>query len=159
MSDVKRPETIANQDTGFDIGLWRAGIAAFFAAVLSNIIAHYALSLLVSYPPDFLPLRLTSIALFTGAGALGATLMFAWLRRRVENPERSFKRIGWAILGISILPNILGYVRPDLFPLPGSTSGAFLTLIAFHLIAGVVIIGLLSGLPYAWVRVESTDGK
>jgi hypothetical protein len=127
--------------------LWRAGMAVVFAAVLSNVLAHFLLSFLMDYPSDFAPLRASSIAIFTGAGALAGTLVYAWLRQRIEKPERSFGRIGWLVLGLSILPNIVGIWRPDIFSLHGSTSIAFLTLIPFHLIAGVVIIGLLTRLP------------
>ncbi|MGD2162255.1 MAG: DUF6069 family protein [Anaerolineales bacterium] len=135
-----------NVDRKVDLDIWRAGIVAFFASVLSNVLAHYLLSFILVYPRDFIPLRLTWIAILTGTAALGATLLFALLHGRVEDPGPVFKRLGLVLLGLSILPSIFGALRPDLFSLPGSTSSGFLMLIPFHLIAGVVIIGLLSQL-------------
>ncbi len=147
MNEERQTEGVEEQEKAPDIGLWRAGIVALFAAVLSNILAHYLLSFVLVYPQDFTPLRLTSIAILTGAGALGATLLFARLHGRVKNPERTFRRFGWALVGLSILPTLVGALRPDLIPLPGGSTRGFLMLIPFHLIAGVVIIGLLCRLP------------
>lgn len=146
MGDEQQSETIEEQEQALDIGLWRAGAVALFAAVLSNIIAHFLLSWVLIYPPDFIPLRPTSIAILTAFGAFGATLLYARLRGRVEQPERTFQRVAWLLLALSIVPALTGALSPGLFPLPGATSSAFLTLIPFHLIAGVVIIGLLSRL-------------
>jgi hypothetical protein len=130
-----------------EISLWRAGIVVVFAAVLSNIIAHYVLSLFLSYPPGFTPLSVSSIAILTAAAALGGTLAYALFNQRSNQPERRFKRLGWIVLVSSLIPLLIGYLQPDLIPIPGSAPGGFLMLIPFHLIAGVVIIGLLVRLP------------
>lgn len=130
-----------------EISLWRAGIVVVFAAVLSNIIAHYVLSLLLSYPVGFKPLSVSSIAILTAVGALGGTLAYALFGQRSNHQERSFKRLGWIVLASSLIPLLIGYLQPDLIPIPGSTPGGFLMLIPFHLIAGVVIIGLLVRIP------------
>jgi hypothetical protein len=128
------------------LDLWRVGIAVFFAALLSNIIAHYLLSFVLTYPPNFIPLKVTSIAILTAMGAIGGTLVFVFLHQRFEQPELTFRRIGWIVLGLSIVPIVIGYLQPKLFPIPGANSYGFLMLLPFHLIAGIVIIGLLSRL-------------
>ncbi|MGD2058645.1 MAG: DUF6069 family protein [Anaerolineales bacterium] len=124
------------------ISLWRAGVVVLFAAVLSNVIAHYALSFVLSYPPDFAPLQVTSIAIFTSVWAVCATLVFALYSQRLDRPERGFKRTGWIVLGLSVILPLIASLRPDLLPIPGGSSEGFLMLIPFHLIAGVVILGL-----------------
>jgi hypothetical protein len=149
MSVEGNHEVVSGQSAGLDISLWRAGVVALFAAVLSNVLAQYLLSFVLDYPQDFIPLRPSSIAIFTAVGALAATLVLALLRRRSARPEAVFKRIAWTVLALSIVPNLVGYARPDLFPITGSDAGGFLMLLPFHFIAGILIIGLLTRLHEA----------
>jgi hypothetical protein len=141
-------ETVSGRqvDIQDELDLWRIGVVVLFAALLSNVIAHRLLSLVLNYPPDFIPLKLTSIASFTAIGAFGATLVFVLLSQRSEQPERVFRRISWIVLALSIVPNLVGYLEPEMLPIPGANSIGFLMLLPFHLIAGIVIVGLLSRL-------------
>lgn len=147
MSEDQTAQAVEQGHPQVDIGLWRASVDVLFAALLSNVLVHFLLSFVVDYPADFIPLRLTSVAVLTGMAALGATLVLALLRRYREQPGRTFKRIAWAVLGLSLLPLLGAYLQPGLLPITGGTSDAFMLLIPFHVVAGVVIIGLLGRLP------------
>lgn len=146
MSEEQVAQTAEQQHEVVRIGLWRAAVDVLFAAVLTNVLAHFLLSFALDYPAGFIPLRLTSVAILTGMTALGATILLALLRRYSDQPGRLFKRIGWVVLGFSILPLLMAYLQPGLLPISGGTPNAFLMLIPFHLVAGVIIIGLLGRL-------------
>ena len=146
MSEDQVAQPTEQQHEVVAIGLWRAVVDVLFAAVLSNVLIYFLLSLALDFPPGFIPLWLSSVAILTGIAALGATISLALLRRFSERPGRIFKRTGWVVLGVSILLLLGAYLQPGLLPIQASTPNAFLMLIPFHLVAGVVIIGLLGRL-------------
>jgi hypothetical protein len=75
-------------------------------------------------------------ALFVLVPAIGATVAFAWLVSRREQPVRDFLSLSAIVLLVSFIPD---YILPDANKsLLASTVAAFL-----HVVAGVITVALL----------------
>jgi len=122
----------------------RAAVLAVGYSVVANLIARQLLSLVIEFPPGFLPLTPGAIAVFTLIGTALGGLVFWLMARAMPNPLRLFQAIAWAALALSILPNLGLMVNPQMAPIPGGTSLAYGVLIVFHVIAGVITISVLS---------------
>lgn len=118
--------------------IWRhAAIAAAVAVVLNVIVYFIAES--QGWIPDELPssvenLSLVSTIIASGLAALAAGGLLVLLARNVPESSRLFAMIALVVLVISlIIP----------FFLAGLDTSLRMTLLIMHVIAGVVIIGLL----------------
>lgn len=122
----------------------RAAALAVGYSVAANLIARQLLSLVIEFPPGFLPLTPGAIAVFTFIGTALGGLVFWLMARALPNPLRPFQVIAWVALVLSILPNLALMGNPQMAPMPGGTPQAFGVLIVFHIIAGVITIFVLS---------------
>lgn len=123
--------------------LLTAGLASVAAAVAANIVAFFIVSAVVELPEGFMPLTVGAITLFTIIGTGLGALVFALLSRRSATPFKTYRNIAVVALIISIIPNLLAAVNPDMFPFPGGNATAFMVLILFHIIATVVSVAVL----------------
>ncbi len=116
----------------FNLGL----LALIFTVPMVLLIQAFAVSLW----PDiqlFDPLNsLARSALFTAVPVIGATVVFAFLAKRVAEPAKLFNKIALAALIISIIPDYLLPVAHK--TLLASSVAAFL-----HVLAGVITIAVL----------------
>ncbi len=121
-----------------------ASIASVVGAVAANSIAFLIVGLFYDAPEGFAPLSIPSIALFTAAGTAGGALVFWFLSRRSATPIKTYRLIVIVVLILSIIPNILAYFNPSMFPIPGGVPSAFLVLTLFHVIAAVTSFLILT---------------
>lgn len=132
--------TAINVQTGRgpQTGQWIAiGVTAGLAAAAAVMVVQWIA--LTIWPDAALFKPLDSYArtsLFTIVPALGATAVLAWFAARRDDPIGVFVRVAIVVLLLSFIPDYL-------LPVPHRT---FLTssIAAFmHLVAGVVIVGIL----------------
>ena len=121
----------------------RVGGLAIVASVVANLVLLGIVNLLAPQP-DFLPLTVPTIAIFTVIGSLAAVLTFAVLSRFVGDPSRLYVIIGIVAFVVSCIPNVLSAQNPDPVALPGATATGFLLLILFHIPPAVICIWLLA---------------
>lgn len=114
----------------------RGGLAVVLSAVVNALVAQIAGSLGVA--PGFEHLGLARVAVFSAAGAVGATVVYAGLVRYVERPERTFTRVAVAVLVLSFLPDV-----GLLSSVPEATVPGVVTLMLMHVVVAVVAVGLL----------------
>jgi len=127
----------------------RAAALAVGYSIAANLIARQLLSLIIEFPPGFLPLTPGAIAVFTLVGTAMGGVVFWLLARALPNPLRPFQVIAWAALVLSILPNLALMANPQMAPMPGGNALGFGVLIVFHVIAGVITIFVLTRMSRA----------
>ena len=127
----------------------RAAALAVGYSIAANLIARQLLSLIIEFPPGFLPLTPGAIAVFTLVGTAMGGVVFWLLARALPNPLRPFQVIAWAALVLSILPNLALLANPQMAPMPGGSALGYGVLIVFHVIAGVITIFVLTRMSRA----------
>lgn len=114
----------------------RGALAA--AAAIAAVLAVQALALaawphLAAFPPLDSYARST---LFVLVPAIAATALFVWLAGRSADPAGSFVKLAIVVLIASIIPDFV-------LPVPNKTLQASAVAASLHLVAAVVITGLL----------------
>ncbi len=128
--------------------IWRRGLLAVVASVIANLATLGLLSVFVDLPADFPPLRAGAVAFMTALFTFLAVVVFAVIARVAARPRRTYRLVAGIAFVLSIIPNIMTAVNPSAipFPFPGATSGAFLVLIIFHLVAYLLTVRILTAL-------------
>ncbi|KAB1186682.1 MULTISPECIES: DUF6069 family protein [Haloferax] len=118
--------------------LARRGVLAVALSLAANALV-LALVLASGAVQPYSQLAYPPVLFLSGAGAVGATLVYSYLTTRVENPDRTFLRVALAVLVVSFLPDI-GLLVGD----PEATLPAVLVLMAMHVIVAGVCIATLT---------------
>ncbi|WP_074792608.1 DUF6069 family protein [Haloferax larsenii] len=118
--------------------LARRGLTAVAVSVAANGLL-LALVLASGAVQPFMPLSYPPVLFLSAVGAIGATLVYGVLSRRVENPDRTFLRVAVAALVLSFLPDI-GILFGD----PQATIPGVVALMAMHVVVAVVCVGALT---------------
>jgi hypothetical protein len=121
-----------------DPSMWmKLGLVAATASIAAVLIVE---ALAIALWPEitrFQPLdSYLRAAIFTLVPALGAMSLFAWLVARRSQPVRIFLTIAAIVLLLSFIPDYL-------LPLPGKTLLASTVAAALHVVAAIVIAGVL----------------
>lgn len=118
------------------------GLGTVVVAVLANVLVWAIGSLLVGYDPRFLPLVGPGGAIiFTVVPAVVAVLLYALLLRFTASPARVFTILAGVVLVLSLIPDVT-YIPT----VPGATAGQTAILMVMHVVAAVVIVGMLTRL-------------
>lgn len=127
--------------------LW-VGPLTVVVAVAVNLLVRALLLAVLPISPEFPPFGIGSVIAFTAVGVALAVAVFAVLSRVSRRPVRTFRIVAIVALLLSIIPNVVGVVNPTALPLPftGATSTAFAGLIAFHVVAALISIAMLTTL-------------
>ena len=112
-------------------------------AVVLSIVANLILLQLVLVPElvqQFEPLNIAPVALFSGLGAVGATIAYAVVDRLSESPDRTFTRVAAVVLLLSFVPDVL-LLQAD----PAATAPAVVVLMVMHVVVAVASVASLTG--------------
>lgn len=130
----------AVQNTSNRRGYLKLGIATVLSAVFANVLVYFLGDILVNYTSDFVILtNVSGVAIFTFVAAIVAVLLYAVLLRKSVQPERTFTITAAVLLVLSVIP--------DVTMLPGekgSSNGQIALLVLTHIVAAVVITGMLT---------------
>jgi hypothetical protein len=125
--------------------LWAGPLAAILAAV-ANAVVYFVAYRLGAMPRDVAvqgsgSITLEPVVFASVIGAVGATIVFAIVallaRRR---PIRTFSVVAAVVL-------VLSFYTP--FTIPGAPVAMVATLLLMHVVAAVVIVGVLARLAHA----------
>ena len=132
------PATVSEPAVGRG-SMLRRGVLAVVGATVANaaVLAAVRASGLVA---PFPALQYLPVALFTAAGAVGATVVYGFLAARSDAPDRRFVELAAVVLVLSVLPDI-ALLSVD----PMATVGGVVVLMALHVVAAVVIVATLLG--------------
>jgi hypothetical protein len=124
------------------------GLGTIIAAVLANVVVYYLGQALVGYNSGFLILANPSGAiLFTLVPAIVAVLLYAALLRFARRPARTFAIIAAVVFVVTTIPDFT-YIPS----VPGATAGQTAILVLMHVVAAVVIVGMLTRLARPQAR-------
>ena len=116
------------------------GLGTVVAAVLANVFIYYAGDAVVGYHPDFVVLANPSGTIFfTLVPAVVATLLYAVLLRFAANPARVFTIVSAVVFVVTTIPDFT-YIPG----VEGASHGQTAVLVLMHVVAAVVITGMLT---------------
>lgn len=118
------------------IALW--GVAATILAAVCNA-ALVPVARALDVAPGFEPIAYPPVVFLTVLGGLAGTVVFAVVVRLSGDPARTFTRLAAGVLVLSFVPDLL-----LLQVQPAATVPGVLVLMAMHVVAAVVIVGLLT---------------
>ena len=141
MSSMSLSSSTPRVERAIDWGRFAlVGLGTIVAALAANLVVYAIGSALVGYDPRFLPLAGPSGTIFfTIVPAVVAVLLFALLLRFTANPARIFTVVAAVVLVLSLVPDIT-YIPT----LPGATAAQTAVLMVMHVVAAVVIVGMLT---------------
>ena len=124
--------------------LWAGPLAAVSAAV-ANAVVYFVASALGTMPEDFVvqdsgPITLAPVVFSSLIGAAGATLVFVVVALLTRRPIRTFRVVAAVVLVVS-------FATP--LTIPGASLLLILTLELMHVVAAVIITGMLTTLARA----------
>ncbi len=118
------------------------GLATTVTAAVLNSLVYFAGGAVVSYDPDFIIFQNVSpTIIFTVFPAIIATVLYGLLRRFTARPERIFMVVSAVVLLVSFIPD-LTYIPT----VEGASAGQTTILLLMHVVAAVVIVGMLTTL-------------
>ncbi len=144
MSSTHTSQTTSKHQSAFG-RLWRVGLLTVLAAVIANILIALVVKALFPVAPTFLPLQLGSVIVFTVIGVVGAVIVFALIVRWAKHPIRLFQRIAWAVLLVSLIPDVL---LPFVGLYPGTTFPEVGALLLMHVATAFICLGTVSRVKY-----------
>jgi hypothetical protein len=107
-------------------------------AVVINA-ALVAVSQALNVAPGFLALSYPPMAFLSAAGAAGATVVYALIARRRDDPDELFVRVALAVLVVSFVPDVALLFLDDAGTVPGVA-----VLIVMHIVVALASIRLLT---------------
>ena len=124
--------------------LWVGPLAAISAAI-ANAVVYFVASALGAMPQDFVvegsgPITLAPVVFSSSIGAVGAAMVFAIVALLARRPIRTFRIVSAVVL-------VLSFVTP--LTIPGAPLSMILTLELMHVVAAVIITGMLTTLARA----------
>jgi hypothetical protein len=118
--------------------LARRGALALLLSAAGNALLLAAVLASTAVPP-FMTLAYGPVIVVSLLGALGATVVYALLARRVADPDRTFVRVAVVALLLSFVPNVALFLTD-----PAVTVGVLLPLASMHVVAAVASVGTLT---------------
>jgi Family of unknown function (DUF6069) len=124
--------------------LWATPLAAIAAAV-ANTVVYLVASVLGAMPQDFVvqdygPIALAPVVLSTLIGAAGAAMVFTAVTLLSRRPIQTFRLVTAVVL-------VLSFATP--LTIPRAPLSMILTLELMHVVAAVIITGMLTALARA----------
>jgi len=122
-------------------------------AIIANLIVRAVAFALLPLSAEFPPLRVSAVALFTFGGVVAAAGVYALVRRFTRRAVLIYSVVALIALLVSLIPDfqMLGDPAKEPFPgvtdsWPGATVSAIWVMMAFHVVAAVVSVGMLTQL-------------
>lgn len=135
---------IQGEQVAFKRLLWIVPLAAVSAAA-ANAIVYFVASALGTMPQDFVvqgsvPITLAPVIFSSLIGAAGAAVVFVVIALLARRPIRTFRIVAAVVL-------VLSFATP--LTITGAPLSMILTLELMHLVAAVIIAGMLTTLARA----------
>ena len=119
-----------------------AGLLAALVAAAANAVVYLVASAMGAMPQDVAvngqgPITLPVVATMSTFGAVAGTVVYAILGRFARRPVRVFRVVAAVAL-------VLSFAGP--FTIPGAPAAMVATLLLMHVVAAMVVVGLLTTL-------------
>jgi len=119
--------------------LW---LIAVIATVIGLLVNEAVAALARPLSPDLMQLTPGPVGMWTLLGVVGATLVYAFMRRKQADLGRRFVRVATIVLLLSFIPDVLIYF----VEIPGFTGGTIAGVIALmllHVTTAAIAVPLL----------------
>ncbi|MFW6435118.1 MAG: DUF6069 family protein [Halovenus sp.] len=116
------------------------GAVAVVLSALANATLLWAV-LATDIVEPFMALSYPPVLFLTVVGAIGATVIYGVLTRRIGDPDRTFERLAAVVLVVSFVPD-LGILAFD----EAATVGAVAVLMVMHVTVAAVCVAVLTRL-------------
>lgn len=142
--EITQSSRIHGDRVAFGRLLWAGPLAALAAAV-ANAVVYFVAYGLGAMPQDFViegsgPITLAPVVVSSLIGAVGAVLVFVIVALLAQRPIRTFRIVAAVVL-------VLSFATP--LTIPGAPLSMVLALEFMHVVAAVVIVGILTTLVRA----------
>lgn len=145
METIQKPIIVREEESIAWGRIVLVGLLAAVAAAVSNALVYFAASGLGVIPQGFvirmtsgeMPLTVSLVAITSVVGAVGAAAVFAVVGLFARRPVRLFRIVAAVAL-------VLSFAMP--LTIPGAPAATILSLEVMHIVAAVVIVGLLTTL-------------
>ncbi len=123
--------------------LWISGLIALVASLVVNAVIDTLFFPFTGVPSTVMTFNLAGpTGVFTALGVIGATIVYAIVRRFAHNPNRTFTWIAVVVLLVSFIPDILVH---DLGPMFAQiTTGGVALLMSMHIACALVTVWTLT---------------
>lgn len=116
------------------------GLLAALGAAVANAVVYLVAAAAGAMPQEIVvngqgPITLPVVAAFSAQGAVAATIVYALVGRFAHRPVHVFRVIAAVVLVLSLVPP---------FTITGAPISMILALELMHVVAAVVIVGLLT---------------
>lgn len=119
------------------------GLLTLVVTLITNIMIGTVSYALFSISPDFTPLNLIPITIWTVLGVLGAVLVFSVQAKFTTHPIANFSKTTLIVLLVSLLPVMTLFFTS---PFPATSPIAIVTLMLMHVSTAILCLGLLTSL-------------
>ena len=121
------------------------GVIALGLSVAVNLLARSLLDFLLPIPAEFQQFSAAAVVVFTALGAIGATVVYAFIANRYDHPVRTFRGVAFGALLLSFAPDLVLWVNQG--SSQGVTAVGILSLMFLHVTAFASIVGALTWSP------------
>lgn len=130
---------VRSEQVAFKHLLWAGPLAAISAAV-ANAVLYFVASALGMMPQDVVlqgsgPITLAPVIVSSIIGAVGAVMVFTIVALLTRRPIRTFRIVAAVLL-------VLSFATP--LTIPGAPLSMILALELMHVVAAVIIVGILT---------------
>ncbi|HKB32874.1 MAG TPA: DUF6069 family protein [Candidatus Dormibacteraeota bacterium] len=140
VSGLKNHEAAASSSRSGWRRLVLVGAGLVVTATVANVLIAMTVRNGLGVPATFQALSAPAVASGTIVGMIGATLVFAWVARAQADPRRTFVLIAAVGLIVSWVPDLAIWAMRVF---PGTTSTGILSLMALHVVASGLAVGIL----------------
>ena len=128
-----------------DLSLWQSALIALGSSVVANLVVLFFTQPLA---PEFGSLSLAPVIFWTAIAVMGATSVFAMVRKYAQNPNPLFVRISWGALFLSFFMDIpLFFIDIPFFA--GATTAGIWVLMVMHVVVAAITVPVLIRLTKA----------
>ena len=125
--------------------IWTLWLQMVVAGVGANVTLRTVALMMLDIPAEFPPLAMpVPTIFFTVMGVSAGLGVSLWVGRSSAQPERRFRWIVIVALLLSFLPDVWLLSDAARIPFPGATIPAVVTLMAQHVLAGVIVVWLVT---------------
>ena len=122
-----------------NLALWQSALIGGVVAICVNLVF---LQFAKPLAPDFMSLSAVPVIFWTAIASIGATVVFAIIRKYAQNPNPLFIRVSVGALVLSFGMDIpLFFFDVPFFA--GATTGGVVSLMAMHVIVATIIVPIL----------------
>ena len=137
---------MADAEDGRPVALWKSGLLALLAAVVTNYAVRAGAVALFDIPAEFPPLAGPGpVVFFTVISTIGAVGVFAGIASVSRRPVGVFRVVAGLVLLVSFSPDLWLLTEQGAVGFPGATAAGVGALMLMHVVSAAIILWAVEG--------------